>query len=887
MAEKIFLLDASSYLFRAFYATPPLFNSKKIPTNATYAFSQMLLRLIKEYGAKRLIAVFDRPEPTFRKQSYAEYKAQRSEMPEHLTPQIEWIKKIVQALKIPLLEKPGFEADDIIGTLAQQAVKAGEQVVIVTSDKDLMQLVTERIELLDTLKQKWTRRAEVIERFGVPPEQVIEVLGLAGDSSDNIPGVPGIGEKTAAALIKQYHSIENLYKNLEELKGKRKEILALHQKEAMLSRDLATIHVNVPLEWSWKDFSEAVLESPELYEVYRELEFHRLIPADQKTEKNSSSAAHRSSYVLVNTPELLNKMCEELEGAEEFAFDTETTSLNTQIAELVGLSFATSKQAYYVPVGHVLKEGETQLFLQEVLNRLKPLLENPLKKKIAQNYKYDEQVLHRAGIRVQGLSFDTLIAAYLLEPAASHNLDALAQTYLDYKTLTFAEVTEGKKNPSFAEVSLEKALAYSAEDAEVTLRLAQLFKPKLKEQNLEKLFHEIELPLVSVLSDMEKAGIKTDKPFLEKLQENFGNGLKIAEEKIHQLAGESLNINSPKQLGKVLFEKLKLPVQRKTKTGYSTDVDVLNELSQFHELPKEILAYRSLAKLKSTYVDALLAIADPETHRVHTSFNQTIAETGRLSSSDPNLQNIPIRSEEGRKIREAFIAEKDFCLVSADYSQIELRILAHLAEEPSMIQAFLENQDIHSMTAASIFNLPESEVTPAMRAMGKTVNFGVIYGQTAFGLSQQLGIAPQKAKEYIEQYFARYPQVQIYRQKILQTAQETGEVRTLYQRRRSIPDILSKNPNMRAWAERTAFNTVIQGSAADIIKVAMIQIHDFLKKTKSRLLLQVHDELIFEVQSSELEKIKAKIIQVMEGVVSFRVPLKVGVGVGKNWGEAH
>ncbi|MBF0493011.1 MAG: DNA polymerase I [Deltaproteobacteria bacterium] len=911
-AKKLFLLDASSYIFRAFYATPSLKNAKGFPTNAIYGFVQMLSSLMRQHEIDHLVSVYDRPEPTFRKQAYQEYKAQRAETPEDLSRQIPLLKEIVQEMGVPALEKIGFEADDLIGTLAYQARDLGYEVVIVTGDKDLMQLVQPGIRLLDTMKNKWCDEAEVKEKFGVKPSQVIEVLGLAGDSSDNIPGVPGVGEKTAMALMEQFGNLEGLYENIEQLKGKRKEILIANKELAFLSRQLATIDTKVSFEWKEDDFKLRAPDQEKLNAIYQDLGFQRLIKKIE-TESETNAVSERpeklsSHYQLIQSLEALDALIQKMKQASWLAVDTETTSLNTWEARLVGISLSFKEgEAYYLPVGHSFpttaavpiwgEKNETpplhlmpgQLPLKEALRRLKGVLENPKILKIAQNFKYDDQVLRKYGIEIQGFAFDTLLASYLVEPAAAHNLDRLSQHYLGHKMISFKEVTENKKNPSFAEVSLEKALAYSAEDADVAFRLKKILEEELKTQELEEVFHQIEIPLLPILSGMELLGIKIDREFLSQLQKDFSQKLELSQKKIYALAGREININSPKQLGQLLFEELKLPVQRKTKTGFSTDVEVLTELAKYHEVPKEILFYRSITKLKSTYVDALLNLARPGTDRVHTSFNQTIAETGRLSSSDPNLQNIPIKTEEGKKIRQAFIAEKGFELLSADYSQVELRILAHLCSDAALIQAFEKDEDIHRLTAASIFGVAPGEVTSLMRGVGKTVNFGIVYGQTPFGLSQQLGIPPQKAKEYIENYFEKFPGVQSYRQSLLQEAYEKGKVRTLYGRQRILPDLHSKNPNLRNMAERMAFNAVIQGTAADIIKLAMIRFEEIKKKEKleSRLLLQVHDELVFEVKEEEKDTMKKWVQEAMSKVAQFQVPLKVEMGLGKNWGEAH
>lgn len=884
MAKRpvLYIVDGSSYIFRAYYAIRHLSNSKGLPTNAVYGFTQMLLRLLKEEKPEYLVMVFDSKEPSFRKKEFEAYKANREVPPDDLIPQFDYIKKVVAALNIPQLELPGFEADDIIATVAKRLVPAENPVVIVTGDKDLMQLVNHHIVLLDEMKGKRIDIEGVKEKFGVKPEQVVDVLGLMGDSSDNIPGVPGIGPKTAGQLVQQYGSLEGVYEHLSELKGKKAEDLKAHRDQAFLSKRLATLREDVPMHFAYEDFQRREPKADLCRELFSELEFHALLKEFGGEAKRLSSAGYR----LVDTPEAFAGFHERIGTAAAFAFDTETTSLDPLKARLVGLSFAPAAgEAYYLPVGH--SNAARQLALQPTLAALKPVLENPAVAKIAQHFKYDSHVLRNHGVRVAGLSCDTMLASYLLDPAASHKLDNLAARHLDHKMISYEEVAG--KGGDFSAVDPQAAADYSCEDADVTWQLAELFQPMLKEAGLWELFHDVEIPLSLVLEEMERRGIKVDKKFLEGLQAEFGARIQAQEAKIHTLAGEAFNIQSPKQLGTILFEKLKLPVQRKTKTGYSTDVDVLTELAKVHELPKEILEYRSLAKLKSTYVDALLEILDPGTHRVHTSFNQTIAETGRLSSSDPNLQNIPIRSEDGAKIRRAFVAEEGFSLLSADYSQIELRVLAHLSGDPTLLEAFAEEHDIHRMTAASIFQVNEALVTPAMRAAGKTVNFAVVYGQTPFGLSGQLGVTQAQAKKYIDQYFEKYYGVREYREKVLAEAREKKEVRTYMGRRRFVPEIDSKNTMSRNLAERIAFNTVIQGTAADIIKKAMVEIEAEMREKgmKSRLLLQVHDELVFEAEDSETEALRELVRRRMEGAVPFRVRLKVEIGLGPNWAEAH
>lgn len=880
-----YIIDGSSYIFRAYFAIRHLSNSKGLPTNAIYGFTQMLLKLLKDEDPECIVMIFDSKEPSFRKEKYPEYKANREVPPEDLVPQFDYIHKVTRALNIPILQKPGFEADDIIATLVKKHLPDQKNAVVVTGDKDLMQLVNDRVSLLDTMKDKSVGKEGVLEKFGVRPDQVVDVLALAGDSSDNIPGVPGIGPKTAGQLIAEYGSLDEVYEHLDEIKGKKRENLEKFKDQAFLSQWLVQLNTEVEIGRTWKDFARKEPDLEACQKLFQELEFQRLLEMFGGQGNKSIDTRH---YQLVDDEKKFKKFLGELGKSSRFSFDTETTSLEIAQAQLVGLSFALSEgKAYYLPVGH--EAGQKQLDLTTSLKALKSIFENPKIKKMAQHFKYDAGVLANYGVQVAGLECDTLLASYLIDPASSHKLDALSLKYLNHKMLTFEEVVGKNKAKNFSEVSTQMACQYSGEDADVTFRLGNILLKKLKEEKLEDVLFKLEQPLAQVLLKMELAGVKVDITFLKKLQKEFGEKMIHIESNIYKLAGEEFNIQSPKQLAVILFDKLKLPVIKKTKTGYSTDVGVLNTLSAEHDLPREILAFRSLAKLKATYVDALLQIADSKTHRVHTHYNQTIAETGRLSSTEPNLQNIPIRSEDGAKIRQAFIAEPGFILLSADYSQIELRVLAHMSQDPLLLEAFEKEKDIHRLTAASLFDVPKSKVTPEMRASGKTVNFGVIYGQTPYGLSGQLGVSQKEAKQYIEDYFKRYEGVRAFREKVLETARESGEVRTLLGRRRFVHDLGSKNFMARANAERIAFNTIIQGTAADIIKQAMLDIQKALEegKFKSRMLLQVHDELVFEAQEKELNKLKKLVKKYMEGAVKFRVPLKVDMGQGANWREAH
>ncbi len=886
MSEKLYLLDASGYIFRAYYAIRSLSNSKGLPTNALYGFTSMLMKLIKEEQPDHFAAVFDVARKTFRNEKYPAYKANRSEPPADLVPQFPYFRKIVQAMNIPVLELPNYEADDVIGTLTHKL--RDYPTVIVTADKDMMQLVSQRVTLLDSMKEKRIGIPEVKERFGVGPELVADILGLAGDSSDNIPGVPGIGEKTAIKLVLEYGSLDGVLKNAAHIKGKMGENIRTHADQALLSRELATIQCDCPIPYDFKDFQLTEPDPDALRELFTELEFNRFL-TDMAPRKTLSS----KQYHLVTHRDDLQNMVKKLVASEVgFALDTETTSVDPMQARLVGLSFSCRPgEAYYVPVGHHYEGIPTQLSWEEVVRPLlKPILEDPKIAKQGQNIKYDLTVLARHGVHVQGVTTDTMVASYLLTPETQHNLERLAQVYLDHKVTTYDEVVgTGKKKLNFSQIPLEQARDYSCEDADVTFRLVDILRPKLKEAGLETLFEALEMPLLLVLTQMEQNGIKVDVALLQQLSKDYEKKLVLLEGEIHRAAGEEFNINSPKQLGNILFDKMKLPVIRKTKTGYSTDYEVLSELAKRHEVPRLVLDYRSLSKLKSTYLDALPELVHPETGRLHTSFNQTVAATGRLSSSDPNLQNIPIRSDDGRRIREAFVAEPGCVLVSADYSQIELRLLAHLSKDPVLLEAFATDQDVHRATAANLYGVSEAQVSSEMRAVAKTVNFGIMYGQGAYGLSQQLGIHPKEAQEYIDLYHKRYQRVIDYKEQVLKAARQHKQVHTLMGRLRNFPEIDSPNNNIRAFAERTAFNTIFQGSAADIIKQAMIEIQQVLNQhhPKTKLLLQVHDELVLEVPEGEVEVISKLVKDKMEGAMKLSVPLKVDLGVGPNWSQAH
>jgi DNA polymerase-1 len=885
--QRIYLIDGSSYIYRAYFAIRHLSNARGFATNAVYGFTNMLLKVVRDEAPDHLAVVFDARGPTFRKELYPAYKANRATMPEDLSPQIPVIKEVVRAFNMPAIEKEGFEADDIIATLAKRFAAEGLEVTVVTGDKDLMQVVCERIRLLDTMKEKVTGLPEVAERFGGPPEKVIEVQALAGDSSDNIPGVPGVGEKTAVKLIAEFDTVENLLASLDAVKGKLREKLGEFAGQARLSRELVTLRDDVPLDLDYDSFALSPPDREALTAIFKEMEFHKLLQ-----EFSSDERATGEGYRAVLTEADLEGLLAELEKAPRFAFDTETTGLDPTLADLVGLSFSVrSGEGWYIPLAHRYLGAPEQLEKKVVLERLRPLLTDPNRAKIAQNGKFDALVLRRAGVVVEGLAFDTMIASYLANPAAkSHGMDAMAAELLGYKTITYGEMTgSGKKQICFSEVEVEKAVVYAAEDADITLRLAEKLGPMLTETQQEKLFHEVEMPLVPVLADMEWTGVRIDPNFLGALSKELKEKLAALEGEIHAMAGGPFNIGSPKQLGEVLFERLKLPRGKKTKTGWSTDVEVLTKLAEDQPIAGRILDYRSLAKLKGTYTDALPKLIHPDSGRLHTSFNQALTATGRLSSSEPNLQNIPIRTEEGSRIREAFIPAEGNVLLSADYSQVELRVLAHLAGEAVLRESFEQGEDIHRRTASEIFGVFPEMVTSEMRRQAKTINFGIIYGMSDFGLARALGIGRKEAQVFIDNYFARYPGVLGFMESKKEEARARGYVTTLLGRRCAVPEIHSPNRNIRDYAERNAINYPIQGSAADIIKVAMVRIHERLEREglQAKMVLQVHDELVFDVPEGELELLRALVRQEMESAVPLDVPLVVDIGTGKNWREAH
>ena len=887
--QQLFLIDGSAYIYRAYHAIQSLSNAKGFPTNAIFGFTRMLLKLIEERSPAYIGMFFDAKGPTFRHDMYADYKANRPPMPDDMAVQIAPIKAVTEAFRIPVLEMAGYEADDLIGTMARQAEAAGFEVVMVTGDKDFVQLLTKRVSIWDPMKDKTIAADEVTAANGVTPHQMIDVMGLSGDTSDNIPGVPGIGPKTALKLIQSYETIEGVYDHIDDIKGKQRSNLLEFRDQAFLSRDLVTICTDAPLAFDPEALRAVDPDDETLAELFQTYEFRQL---QQRYTKGADAPA--KAYHGILERKALEALAARLAKAKIIAVDTETTSQDPMRAELVGLSFAlTPNEAWYIPCGHRYLGAPVQIPCAEVLHILKPVLENPAIGKIGQNIKYDWMVLARHGIDLQGVRFDTMVASYLLNPSKrSHSLDQIAMDFLGHKTITYAEVVgKGSKKAGFEAVPVEQAIPYAAEDADITLMASEVLRPRLEALSLRDLFDSIEMPLIPVLLRMEMTGIAVDTPRLRELSKLFQDQLEDLEDSIHALAGEPFNIKSSQQLGRILFEKLALPVQKKTKkkTGYSTDVDVLTTLAEQHELPALVLRHRALAKLKSTYVDALMDMVHPTTHRIHTSYNQTVTATGRLSSSDPNLQNIPIRTEEGREIRKAFIPRRGWKLVAADYSQVELRILAHYAQDPILIEAFARDEDIHTRTACEVFETSEELVDDELRRHAKVINFGIIYGMGPYSLSQDLGISQAMAKTYIDNYFSHYTGVKTFIDQTIETARRTKQTSTLMGRIRLLPDIDSRNVNVRQFAERTAVNTPIQGTAADLIKLAMIAVDRKLEETpfQSAMLLSVHDEIVLEAPPEEIEAVSAMVKDTMEGIWELAVPLKVNLAVGDNWNEAH
>ncbi len=910
------LVDGSSYLYRAFHALPPLTNSKGQATGAVKGVINMLRRMDRDYPGSVVAVIFDAKGKTFRDDIYPEYKAQRPPMPDELRTQIEPIHNIIRAMGLPMLIIDGVEADDVIGTLARQATEQGVDVVVSTGDKDMAQLVTEHVTLVNTMTNTVMDRAGVVDKFGIPAELIIDYLALMGDKVDNIPGVPGVGEKTALALLQNLGGLDVIYGDLEavrslEFRGAKKmpEKLADNRDSAYLSYELATIKCDVELEQGPKDLAMSAADDEALLALFKDMEFKTWIKEIEEGSSSKASGAAENGaekaevaaaapvethYQVVLTQSDWDLWLEKLRTAPLFAFDTETTSLNYMEARVVGISVAVKAgEAAYIPFGHDYLDAPQQLSEAEVLGAIKPILEDASIKKVGQNLKYDKSVLANHDIELKGIAYDTMLESYVLDAAGSrHDMDTLAERHLDHKTIHFEEIAgKGAKQLTFNQIDLEQAGPYAAEDADITLRLHQALWPQMEvESALVDVFERIELPLLDVLSTIERNGALIDTKLLGEQSVEIAQRLDELEKQAFDLAGEEFNLGSTKQLGAILFEKLGLPVIKKTPKGApSTAEEVLQELALDYPLPKLLIEYRGLSKLKSTYTDKLPKMVNPATGRVHTSYHQAVTATGRLSSSDPNLQNIPIRTEEGRRIRKAFIAPEGYKVVAADYSQIELRIMAHLSADEGLQKAFSEGLDVHKATAAEVFEVPLDSVTADQRRSAKAINFGLIYGMSAFGLAKQLNVGRYEAQQYIDVYFERYPGVQRYMDETRVEAADNGYVETLNGRRLYLPEINARNGMRRQAAERTAINAPMQGTAADIIKIAMLDVESWLEQEKldARIIMQVHDELVLEVAQSQLEVVTEGLKQRMEEAMSLDVPLLVEAGVGDNWDEAH
>lgn len=893
--KQIILVDGSSYLFRAFHAMPFLSNSKGEPTGAVYGVINMLKRLEDDYKPTHMVVVFDAKGKTFRNDMYDKYKANRPPMPDELRTQIEAVHESVRAMGMPLLCVGGVEADDVIGTLAFQAAERGINAVIVSGDKDLTQLVNEHIQMVDTMKEVVYDRAGVEKKFGIPPELIIDYLSLVGDTSDNVPGVPKVGPKTAVKWLTEYGSLEGVLAHKEDIKGKVGENLRDNLEQLALSRKLVTLKCDVELESGLDDLAMGEEDEDALKSLFARMEFKNWLSELGGLESEETSEEFiETEYETILDVDHLDVWVERLKLAGEFAIDTETTSVNAMRADLVGISFSCEAgQAGYLPLTHSYENAPEQIPREVALEHLREVLEGDEYRKIGQNIKYDQTVFARHGIKLGGITFDTMLESYVLDSTGSrHDMDTLAIKHLGVKTIKFEEVAgKGKNQITFDKIPLEQAANYAAEDADITLRLHQKLHPRLEDTaTLNKLFETIEMPLVPILSTIERNGVGIDVDMLIEQSHQITERTAELEAQAHNAAGEVFNIASPKQIQHILFDKLGLPIISKTAKGQaSTAENVLHELAQDYELPKLILEHRGLSKLKSTYTDKLPNLVDPETGRIHTSYHQAVAATGRLSSADPNLQNIPIRTAEGRKIREAFVPDPGCKLVSIDYSQIELRIMAHLSGDPGLVQAFSTGQDVHRATAAEVFGIEPGQVTDDQRRHAKAINFGLIYGMSAFGLARQLGIDRSSAQDFVNVYFERYPGVRNFMDSIKEIAREQKYVETVFGRRLYLPEINAKNHVRRQYAERTAINAPMQGTAADLIKLAMIAVDQWIsaEHPQVRLIMQVHDELVLEVPESDLEQVVEPIKQLMTSVAELHVPLEVEAGIGDNWAQAH
>jgi DNA polymerase-1 len=890
MAPRLFLIDGSSYFYRAFFAVRGLVNSRGMPTNAAYGFTTMLLRVLKEQDPEAIAVVFDAPGKTFRDEMFTEYKATREAMPEDLASQLPYVKAIPPAFNIETLEIPRVEADDVIGTLACRGLKEGYDVVLVTADKDFMQLVTKQagdpapgIIIWDDFKNRLVGIDQVVERFGVPPERVVDVLALVGDTSDNIPGVRGIGPKFGADLIREFGPVERLLERIPDVKPRFRAALENGKADAVLSKQLATIKCDVDIVFDRARLARREPDREKLVRIFTELEFTRFLK-DLDAGRPRKEAISADKYRAIFSKEELAAYAGSLRNAATLAVDLESTSVDPMRAQIVGVSLCAKEgEAVYVPVGHRYLGAPAQVSVGDAVEILRPALTDPRIRKVGQNMTYDALLLRRHGAEVAPMGFDTMVGAYLIDPdRGPFDLKTLSRKWLTHDMIEYEDVAgKGKGQVTFDQVPVEEARDYACADADVALRLVPLLEKKVRDDGMGKLVDEIEIPLLGVLVELERNGVRIDAAHLAAVGREFAGRMSNSMKDVFRLAGEEFNVDSPKQLQRILFEKLKLSAGKRTKAGFSTDVSVLERLASEHELPAKILEYRTLAKLKGTYVDALPGLVNPETGRIHTSYNQAVAATGRLSSSDPNLQNIPVRTPEGREIRRGFVPEKGRVFVGADYSQVELRVLAHVSGDERLRAAFREGRDVHAATAQELFGGSDDD----RRRRAKAINFGIIYGMSAFGLAQRLGIDQKTAQEYIVLYFARYPKVKAWLDGTLEEARKTGYVKTMFDRRRYVPDLKSRNRIISGAAERIAVNAPIQGSAADLMKIAMIRVSRRLKGMKTLLILQVHDELVLEAPESEGAAAERIVREEMENVHPMEVPLKVDVSRGVNWAD--
>lgn len=914
--DHFYLIDGSGYIFRAYYALPPLSRkSDGLPTGAVSGFCSMLFKLLEDARSDdsknkptHFAVIFDSARKNFRNEIYKDYKANRAEAPDDLAPQFEYIRKSVEAFNLPSIELLNYEADDLIATYAKKITEAGAKVTVISSDKDLMQLVSNKVRLFDPMKSKVIGEKEVIEKFGVKPDQVVDVQSLAGDSSDNVPGVPGIGIKTAAELINKYKTLENLLKKASEIpQNKRRETLMSNKDKAMISKQLVTLKNDVPLKNNADEFIIKDVNKDKLYDFLRDMEFNRLLSQaisfygksgdkdfNEKTTVKESNKINTKAYKTISNEKQLNELIKKLDEKSVIAVDTETSSLNPQEADLVGVSICCeANEAFYIPVGH---KETTELKKDLVLEKLKPILEDPSIKKVGQNIKYDFIIFKNHGIELSSVE-DTMLLSYTLDAGNNrHNMDTLSELHLGHKTISYKDlVGTGKKQLNFSEVDLKSATEYAAEDADITLRLYEVLSERVSNENLERVYEEFEKPMIQILSKLESSGIKVDDTYLKKLSKKFEERLTTIEKEIYKISRKKFNIGSPKQLGEIIYNDLKIAKLKKTKKGsLATSAKILEDLALTgHKFPKLVLEWRQVSKLKSTYTDALQDHISKKTKRVHTSFLLAATNTGRLASSDPNLQNIPIKTSDGKEIRKAFVADKNNILISADYDQIEMRILADMADVKELKKAFKNNQDIHSLTASQVFNVPIGKVTDDFRRKAKAINFGIIYGITQYGLAKQISVSNEDALNFINSYFKKFPEIKDYMNTTIKICRKQGFVTNIFGRRIHLRGINDKNFSVRAFQERAAINAPIQGSAADIIRLAMIRIDKILEeKKKAKMLLQIHDELIFECLKKDENEVKKIVKETMTSISSsdhhmFSIPLEVSVNSGNNWGEAH